>query len=420
MTVPSHVQLTTTNVFNQTIPAVDPVDQGILGSMVLQGADVIGGICGHIQESFEGAHDLIGTEDPQALAALGFTAAFSIVSGGLNVKSGYEEEQNAREISDVAGRAIACLKMANGTLVAGSGAAFLPAKAVSIAALSSSAKVLGTVAGILGKIGGAFFAGASVFAAIAQGIKLDEQREFRLPFHAILEDSNFSEEERALRALEYLKKMVSVSASEKEQILREIEADPELAALGSDEKAALVSDKAQLLLEKKEAFISRVLNEDCLKLIRETGPDEAGSVIEAVKKESLKNVVLLSCSIALLGIGLAVTIAALICTGPLGIIITTAIGLTVSLSWICLDSYSLIEEFQKSEPGRFDKLWIFLSTVIAVVSVATVFFLSGGTAPMIAAAVVGAIWLAINVACYWRLSQFEKQKQLEVELQQLT
>jgi hypothetical protein len=76
---------------------------------------------------------------------------------------------------------------------------------------------------------------------------------------------------------------------------------------------------------------------------------------------------------------------------------------------MALDSIGLMRDFKASDPGRFDKLWIFFSTLVATISVALVFFLSGGIVPIIAAAIMGAFWLGINAVCYYRLNQLKNR-----------
>ncbi len=416
MTLPRSPALKTTEIFNRQItsPEQEPgkgegavkgniAEHALLGPLVLNGAFLISDFSGHIRQSFATYHAVYGTENPVALNALGFTTGFSLVSGGLNVGDAIKEIQTAGKISDTVGKTLGNLKVVNGVVLASGGAMFIPVRALSIAALFTSSKIVTTLAGVLGSLGGACFNVVFIIAAIGIGIRLNEQRLFRKELNSILQNPNLPEAERPIKALEYLKKLATVSPEEKEDIRQEIMAQAEFRELNPGQLSAKVEEKAHLLLLKKEAYLKRLSNEDCITQIRQKGPSDATSVVEAVQKKSKEKIILSAIAMALLIIGLAVTVASFIFTGPVGVLVTAALGCATSLGWILVDGYGLINEFKATDPGRYDKLWIFISTVIAVVSVSLVFFLSGGIAPIIAAAVVGAIWLAINAACYYRL-----------------
>jgi hypothetical protein len=417
ITVPSDLSLKTTEIFNYQVTSsirddakADVSNQALLGPLVLSGADVVADFSSHIRQTFSNYHQVKGTENPGILAALGFTTGFSLVSGGLNVNSAIKEIKTAEKISDTVGKTLANLKIARGVVQASGGAIFIPVRALSIAALFTSSKVISTIASVLGSVGSACFNVVSIIAAIGIGIRLNEQRQFQSELNAILQDPNLPEAEAPIKALEYLKKLAAVSPEEKEEIRQEIVAQPELGALNPELLSARIEEKAGLLLLKKEAYLKRLTNEDCVTQIREKGPSDAASVVEAVQKKSKEKAILASIGLALLTVGLVMTVASFIFTGPIGIIVSAAVGFATSLGWILVDGYDLIKEFKSTDPGRYDKLWIFMSTVVAVVSVSVVFFLSGGIAPIIAASVVGAVWLAINSACYYRLYKFEIAK----------
>ncbi len=378
-------------------------DPAVLSPLVLNGAEVIKELSGHVRESYALHHKVYGTQNPQEMAALGLTTGFSLISGGLSAKAGIKEVEKANRINDAAGKALGGIKTAKGVASAAGGAVYIPARALSIAALLSPAPILAPLAGVLGSIGSAFFQLAMVVGVVGLGIKLNEQREFRAALNAILDDPHLTKEERSAKALEHLKKLATVSPQEKEEIRKEIAALPESQSLTPEQLTEKVEEKAKLLLEKKEASLKRLTNEDCIQQIREKQTAEANTVIEAVQKESTKNTALASIGMVLLITGLVVSIAALIFTGPIGIIVTAAIGIAASTAWLALDLYELIKEFKSTDPGRFDKIWILATTILAVVATALVFFLSSGLVPIIIAAVFGAVWLTVNSVCYYRL-----------------
>ncbi len=415
ITVPKNIAFPTTEIYKRTIPAVARVNVNepgvapegtLLGPLVLSGAEVIADFSANIRQTFSTYHQVYGTESPAALAALGFTTGFSAVSGVLDVHSALKEIRTAERVNDIAGKTLAQLKLVKGAAQTIGGAVYIPVRALSLAALSTSAKIVSVMAGTLGSIGSACFNIVSILAAISIGIKLNDQRLFRKELDAILQDPNLPESERPTKALEHLKKLATVSTQEKEEIRTELRAQPENQALSSLQLDAKVEEKSSLLLQRKEAHLKRLIDSESIKQIREKGPAEANEVIKAVLNASLKKVVWSSIGMVLISIGLALTVAAFIFTGPIGIIVTTAIGLTTSLGWLIYDGYELIKEFQEASPGRFDKLAILISSIVAVIAVSLVFFLGGGLAPIIAACIVGALWLAINGVCYYRLYKY--------------
>ncbi len=392
-------------------------DQAPLGTLVLSGNDLINNVAGNVRSIFSGANKVFDTKNPAALAALGFTSGFSIFSGPVNVINGIKEVKTAEKTSDAAGRALAYLKIARGVVFATAGVVLIPVRVLTIVSLWTASQIVATMAGTLGSAGSALFSIGSFLVGIGLGIRLHEQRCFRKELNAILKDPALNEEMRSVKALEHLKKLATVSPEEKTQFLNELEADPQYCALSPEQQAEKKTEKEKLLLERKEAFLKRVTSGECLKLIRQQGPSEAKAVIAAVQKQSLEKVIIASISMALVCIGLATTAASFVFTGPIAIITLIAVGLATSFAWMLVLGYGLFQEFMNSEPGRFDKLWIFLSSVAATVSVATIFFLSGGTAAILASLTAGVIWLGINGVCYYRLHELEKKKEAALQLQ---
>ena len=157
--------LSTTSVPNppKTIAKKDMnVDQALLGPLVLTGADLISDLSSHVRKSFDSANIIYGTENPIALAALGFTTGFSLLSGGLNAKEGREEAKIAQKISDETGKSLAYLQLASGSAQAAGGGLYIPMRALMIASLITASKVCATIAAVLGSLGGTCFNIASI------------------------------------------------------------------------------------------------------------------------------------------------------------------------------------------------------------------------------------------------------------------
>jgi hypothetical protein len=342
-----------------TLTAKNPSSEP-LSSLVLTAGDMIGDLTSHVRSSFDGANKIFGTESPSSLGALGFTNAFSVIKGGLDVQAGVNETKKAQKISDVAGQALGCLKVAKGGSFAIGGALLLPFRALSIAALYTASKIVTTLAGVFGSVGGAFFSIGTLFVTVATGIRLHEQRVFRQGLQAILNGKEGTVAERNAKALDYLRKQATVSSEEKEKVLEALKKDPAFAALNPAQQKEKIDENESALLKKKEALFKRVVGNEPLERIRASGPAQAAEILASVQKATFKKTVLSSIAMALLILGIAVSIAALVCTGPIGIVVTTLIGLTLSLGWLVLDGYELFDEFKGAKPGRFYKMWIFI------------------------------------------------------------
>jgi hypothetical protein len=423
ITVPTHIALEMIENFNRSAPSpeikkiyptergikTDTSEKGLLSPLVLSGADVVSYFSNHIRQGFSSYHQVHGTENPTALTALGFTTGFSLVSGGVNIKNGIKEFKTAEKTSDIAGKKLSLIKIAKGSAQIAAGSTSFPARILTIASLITASKAFSTVANVFGDIGASCFKVVSIIGAIGISIRLHEQRLFRNQLDLILNDPNSTEQERSIKALEHLKRLASISPQEKEEIRKEIALQPEFSSLNPQQLTEKVEERANTLLMKKEAYLKRLIDGECLDQIRQKGPAEANSVIEAVQKKSKEKIILSSLGMSLIVVGLATSFISFMLTGPVGIILIAGLGLATSLGWVLLDSYEFYHEFKSTDPGRFDKLWIFISTVIAITSVSLVFFLSGGIAPIIAALVVQAVWLGINFICYYRIYQLEKK-----------
>lgn len=394
---------------NVVMNAQREAEQPLLGSLVLNGTDVISDVSGNVREIFDSANLFYGTENPIALAALGFTTGFNVISGGLNVKEGITEEKVAEKMADSTGKALAHLKIAKGSVQAAGGVVFIPARALTIAALATASKAYATAAGVLGGIGGVCFNIVSILSGIMLGIRLCEVYQFYRDLKKILNDSHLSEEDRQRRALEYFKQLRIVNPQEKEEIRQAIMSSEKFRSLTSEQQQAKIIKKENKLLQKKEAYLRRIVGDEGLEWICQKGPQEAKTVIDFIQRKSFEKLVMMSMGMGLILLGIGAAAIAFVPYMP-AMIASAVVGLAVSLGWLILDAYTVYKDFDKGEPGRFDKLWIFLSTTLAMISVSLVFFFSTGIPSLIAASIVGAVWFAMNSACYFRIYRFEQKK----------
>lgn len=420
--IPEKLQWRVTEAYTRTssaspsLPTTQtPSAQPLVGTLTLGANSVISDVSGTVRSVFDGAHKVFGAPSPAALAPLGATSGFNVISGSLNVWNGIKEIKTAEKTSDTAGKVLGVATVGRGSAFATGGATFVPVRALTVAGLFTTSKIVTTLASILGKAGTSLFAIGYVFVGMGLGIRLNEHRQFRQQLFAILNDTSLDEPARAVKALEHLKSRATITPEEKSKISEGLQADESFRALTPDEQVQLRTDKEKLLIQKKETFLKRVLNDDCLKLIREKGPAEAAEVIAAVKKKSLEKTVLASVSMALASVSLVLSVASFLTTSPITITVLAALSIAMAIGWLAVDTYGLIQEYIKSDPGRFDKLWLFLSTVIATIAASVAFYTSGGMAFIFGASVVGTAWVGINAICYRRIQQLWTQKMQQIQ-----
>jgi hypothetical protein len=279
---------------------------------------------------------------------------------------------------------------------------------------------------VLKSAGGTSFNAMSSLARVGFGIRLYENYQFLRRLDAILNDPHLPEQTRSIQAFEYLQEMASITPQEKKEIFRKISDIQEYPASHSEQITLKVAEKEQLLLLQKAAYLKRVTNKECLKQIRrqeplypssksEPGLDvkdffELKSVINSVRGSVKKNIFSICKDVALMSMSQIITrVASSLFTGPLAVVLPEAYSLATLLYWIFVDSGSLIKNFKTHEVGRFDKGWILLSTALAVTAVTSIFFLLEGMAPMILASVCVALWIGVNISCYYRLKQIEME-----------
>jgi hypothetical protein len=397
------------NFFTTNIPAPlarKEENKPLVGSLVGSGADFINSFSSHIRKDFELSNLIFETENPEGLAPLGFTVGFNLVFGGVNVKNGIKEVATAQKVSDTVGQRLAELKIARGGTQFAGAAFLIPSKILTILDLARSSKAYAVAAGTLGRIGGAFF---NVFLFIVMGslgLSLFEQYQFRKEFHKILKDPNLTEDQRYSSALAYLKKRAMVSPEEKEKIRQEVRANKKYQQLNQELLNQKIAGRESKLLQKKEMGLKRLFGEDGLEKIRQSTPSQAKAVVDEIQCKGREKVILNSSVMGLLSLSVIVMVASFF-TKMLAAV--PIIGLVTNIGWLIIDGYALFKNFN-SDPGRYDKALLFFSTVVAVIVVTCVFFLTGGIAPTVAALGVGLVWLGINAFCHYRLSQLENQQ----------
>lgn len=402
-------QVRSTEIFNRSA-ADSALEATSVSPLIVSSGDVISDVSGCMRQFFATTDQLKVMSNPTVMAGLGVASGFSILSGAANINKGLSDVKTAKKVDDAAGKVLGYADVVRGSAQIASGATLIPARISTVASTVGATQVLGTLGSVLGGVG----AGLSVLGGVLKGIpivvNLHELRLFRKGYKEAISQGNLSEEELIAKGWEYIQKAVRVSPEEKAAILQELRKDPAFATMSFAQQREAMGCREKLLLDKKEAVFKRTFNPDLWDLVTKAGPANAKEIVAAVNKCWMKKTVLFSVAIGVGALFAAFVVVCMVMTAPIFATITAFIMMGISLAMLIPDGIALVQEFKRSEPGRFDKLIILLSTVLALIVVTAVCVLSAGIVPMIAAAVVGAIWLAINIACYYRIHQFEKKK----------
>lgn len=178
------------------------------------------------------------------------------------------------------------------------------------------------------------------------------------------------------------------------------------------EPAALVQNFLDLkLATKKQEKLSRVLGSSALEKIRSGNAgviEEINAAFKLGDKEFAVNLFTLTLSSASL-------IAAIVLTGGVGVLIGTLLMVASSITMLALDCYYFNKSLAEDCPGPHDKKLIAISTLTCVATLVTFVALNAlgvvsfGAVPLIAALVLGTLWLSYNAYTWHAITQKEAQ-----------
>lgn len=378
-------------------------DSLYIGPLVLGAGDLIADLAGKTSDVYNQILWFQGAQDPVGLVGLEVTSIFSIVKGACTASEGIRQGKVASKIKDLWGQVLAALKTMRGTISTVGGTIALPARMLTMVSLSSTAGAVTAAAGALSKVSGSLFSLLGFLYFATYGINIYLQYNFDQELASILDVADGSKEQKELAALEMLKAKLKITDEERAQICSEVEARP----LTEAEKTAKIGRKLEKLTKKKEAELKRVTSKACLDLIKNADNLAASSVIETVLEQTKENMILNGIGMAISVLSIVAMMIVLTCTGGAPLIAAAAIGTVVMLALFVVDLYYLWGDFNASEPGRYDRLCLLISSAIGFAVLSVAIFFAASWIALTCAAIFGLIWLIINLTCYWRLRHLE-------------
>lgn len=382
----------------------------ILGPLVLGTGDMVADLAGKTHGVYNQIIMMQGVEDPVGLVGISVASVFSIISGAFTAYDGYREERLAKKIGDVWGRALAGLKTLRGTVTTTASTLSLPARALTLTALATTSKVIIATAGIFSTISASLFSTIGMIYLVINSIKVHLQRGFDQEFAAVLNNPELSSEEKNSAGLEFLQAKLRVTDEEKVAIRADVETNPRYQDLSLEKKEAKIESKISKLSKKKEEELKRVTNAECVDKIKKAEPSSATEVVEAVLAQARKNMIFNALGITISILGISAMVIAVAFTGPGALLAAGILSMIVTAGLFGFDLYYLFQDFQQSQPGRYDKLCLLFSSILGFGAATAAICFSMNPIAIACAAVFGLVWLTINLICFWRLRQLEKAK----------
>ena len=373
-------------------------EMALLGPLVLGASGFISGVSGALRGVHSGINLISAQDDPAALSVLAATSGFKLLTGPFDIYDGWENWKTSEKVKDRWGQFLTAKKMTGA--------------AVQIAAVMTGSKVVGSVASVFGQLGGGVSSLFSLLGIIVNVCEVYLERLFAANIGKKLGDTSLPEDQRYLLCLQDLKSQLKLSPNEKAEIRQEAESDPELKNLSKEERERNIQEMEEKAVRKKELQMARVTDRECVEKVKSARIEEAKEVVEKVCKANTKKMKMSWISISLSVVSFIGVIIALVFTGGTPLIIAAALGLFASVGFLLVDGCKLLQDFKTGESGRYDHLWIFISTVFCFVAVTAAFLLASGLPAIIAAGSLGLIWLSINVACFIRLRHRQKMAQI--------
>lgn len=390
------------------IPLQSPsAEKVFLGPLVLGAGDLIADLAGKTRGVYNQINLFQGTEDPVGLVGLSVTSVFSIVSGACTAYDGYREERLSKKIGDVWGRVLGGLKAFRGSVTTTASTLSLPARALTLTALATTSKVITAVASVFSNVSGALFSTIGLIYLVINSIKIHLQRGFDQELSAVLNNPALPPEEKNGAALAFLQDKLRVSDEEKAAIRADVEANPRYQDFSNEKKEAKITSKIGKLSKKKEEELKRVTSGECVDKIKNADTSAADEVVESVLSQCRKNMFFNALGVVISILGISAMIIGLVFSAGAPLLAAAVMSVVVTAALFGLDLYYLVKDFQQSQPGRYDKLCLLISSVVGFGAASAAVCFSMNPIAISCAAVFGLIWLTINLVCYWRLRNLE-------------
>lgn len=332
-----------------------------------------------------------GLDDPVASTALAVTTCFNLVSGIVDTRDAIAEARKCSRVREVFWKVQAQLKIVKSALTAVAGFIYIPVRALTIACLITASKVGTAVSEVLGTVGGSLFSFVSFLSIIAASMGLYKESQFAEKIKAVQGDP--------AKCLTLLQGELALGWEERTAIRNKVEKKKDLSAWDRETKILRTQTR---LLKKKEYLLSKATSQECVELIKRAALEDAPTVVQKVLEANKQRRVTSAAKLVLS----TMAIAAIFTAG----VVAAALTIMVGVGWVIFEINEVYNAFKSNDAGKFDKLWLLISTVICMAGIITFSFVSAGIVPLIVGGVMGICVLAMHGAAYASLRKGEAER----------
>lgn len=146
---------------------------------------------------------------------------------------------------------------------------------------------------------------------------------------------------------------------------------------------------------------------------------KAQELVDKIRASAVSSITESAIVGAVSAMGIVAMVAAIVFTGGLPLIISSAFMLVFSILMSAIDGYYLYMSYKEERPADHDKKMVVLSTLVGVASFLTLVALgatgvvSMGIFPIVVAAILSALWVGQNGVTLWVMDRNEKRHQLQ-------
>lgn len=393
---------------------------------------------------------VLGTPDAAGMYGLGLTSIFSVYTGAVAGQRGYKEYTESSKIEDTTGQVLGAVNMARASMEIMGGLTFTPFRALSIAAMYTSSKVVAAAQFVFGILGSAFFAVTYALLTVPSAISLYKIACFSSKLDSAMNEGK-TRYSKVKNGLSTLKEELKGTEEEKRAFLDKVAESSKVTkgkkAKPIDESLLTSSEKMFLLNEArkhapsdplktnelyghfKEEFVKFKTKKE-VQFARKTGPetvawmkeelakpvaeqlfyqvewgkglDEVEGVLGRIKNEMLKNRILHVAIIVFCMIGVAALVAGTIYTGGAIAIAIAVAWVVTSIGMLAIDGYFLYKTLQQGEMDKKDKIAFFVANALLILVAGAGVFFSGGVAPLIIGSAMLVLWTGVAGYSYYK------------------
>jgi hypothetical protein len=358
----------------------------------------------------------------------GLNSAFHVILGVYEAVKQFFAFDLARKIGDRDGVIDAAIELTRASVQTGGGAAILiyrPMAIITAAKGVSASSLFGRVTYAVGQLVTLVFGVFYGLCGIIGARNLFKLIKFYNKYYACT-----SESEKHKLLVSYLESQEEIEKLKnglnddktREKFIKEAKKILPLICENERMRAQVLSDSDQLanigcifaqnkLKMTKEAQLTRLIGH---KAVRELKDPAASGIVE-INRVAVEKIVLSGLAIVYGVLGLATSIAALIFTGPLGIMLVTLVMIvTVILPMSITDAYCQYVDLRDTAPKAHDKKYLLINTVVALIvtglAIAFTSIFSFGIVPILLTLLVSGFWLCMNAVIYINILKFEKNQ----------